>query len=485
MTLPRGDVFILGAGFSKAVHHGFPLLNELGEIAVSRLVSDGRLAAVPGDFDENFTFESWLASLAEPQPFLTESENADNFATFAALRDEIVEVLHSAEEEYQESDAPAWLNQLICAWECRVATVITFNYDRIIEIEALRRCLVERIGFEPRIIEVADLTNGIPPSPLGPGYLPPRRIKSMRLLKLHGSLDWLMAQNDALGTTLLRSDLQFQDFHMYDISESDLQRQFPGREPFIVPPTMSKTGYLGNLWLHQIWQDAHRSLRQAKRLVIAGYSLAAADVTAGALLYESIQRNNAEVIVVDLNPKKVIDKLRSFGIEVAKSFSGKNSLRNFVNWYLPTCASDLLAMLTPFPDHPTINPLFPPGLPLVLANYDGLDPAPFARVTDIEVDESSSTIALIADRVGNNIHNVASSDFVSDEERQITVDSLTRHIRPDFRLIARKAGDLAFPVGLDQFFGITGGLPEGAVIKVVPRRVEPLSRFVRRLRLGI
>lgn len=64
---PR-DVFVLGAGFSKAVSSEFPLTDELGNTAIKRLLKDTlerSSSTIPhGDFSEG-TFESWLGQLAE------------------------------------------------------------------------------------------------------------------------------------------------------------------------------------------------------------------------------------------------------------------------------------------------------------------------------------------------------------------------------------------------------------------------------------
>lgn len=73
------DAFILGAGFSKAIHNRMPMLNELGSEAASRLTH------LVADHPKNIAvddFENWLTYLAEDQPWMGEELRLRNRASF-------------------------------------------------------------------------------------------------------------------------------------------------------------------------------------------------------------------------------------------------------------------------------------------------------------------------------------------------------------------------------------------------------------------
>ena len=85
-----GDVIILGAGFSKAIFPEMPTLDELGTLSIKRAgLTDDPLIPILSS-PSGFTFETWLATLAEPQPYLSEADNATNHALFGTAEGSIV-----------------------------------------------------------------------------------------------------------------------------------------------------------------------------------------------------------------------------------------------------------------------------------------------------------------------------------------------------------------------------------------------------------
>jgi len=79
------DVFILGAGFSKAVHSSVPLLDELTNIVRERLGPS--LPEWLLKIGNNV--EDWLTYLSQPQPWLTENDSLVNRALFLRLTEAI------------------------------------------------------------------------------------------------------------------------------------------------------------------------------------------------------------------------------------------------------------------------------------------------------------------------------------------------------------------------------------------------------------
>ena len=71
------DVFILGAGFSKAIHSGMPTLADLTDEVTRRLRgSEGSLPQPLIGLENNIEF--WITYLSQRQPWLTEYENDSN-----------------------------------------------------------------------------------------------------------------------------------------------------------------------------------------------------------------------------------------------------------------------------------------------------------------------------------------------------------------------------------------------------------------------
>ena len=106
-------VFLLGAGFSRAVSGAMPLTDELGRRALDLMDAHGhapagnRLSVSP-----SLNFESWLSLLSEDQPQLSDAENRDNAAVLAHERDAIAAVLFEGERKALARPAPAWLYEL-------------------------------------------------------------------------------------------------------------------------------------------------------------------------------------------------------------------------------------------------------------------------------------------------------------------------------------------------------------------------------------
>src|ERR1700721_1082147 len=111
MQGPSRDVVVLGAGFSHAINREMPVIDQLGDRVVHQHPFLGfRVTKAP--FQDG-SFEKWLSTLAEDQPYLTAGENAGNRATFVQLSGAIRTVLGSAEHRALEQQAPDWFYSLL------------------------------------------------------------------------------------------------------------------------------------------------------------------------------------------------------------------------------------------------------------------------------------------------------------------------------------------------------------------------------------
>ena len=138
------DVFILGAGFSKAIHSGMPTLTELSSEVIARLRRSNFPIPDPlDDLDDNI--ELWITYLSQRQPWLTEFENDFNKSLTGRIREEIGKFIEERIAQATLSLAPEWLNALIKAWHREQATVITLNYDTLVERASRELRISEKI----------------------------------------------------------------------------------------------------------------------------------------------------------------------------------------------------------------------------------------------------------------------------------------------------------------------------------------------------
>jgi hypothetical protein len=360
---PDNDVFIIGAGFSRAVSRAFFLTNDLGKEAVEA----GRIPA-RDEPPEGTRFEAWLSRLAEERPYRSTEENVHARALFLRLGAAIAKVVAGWERDAFSSLPPAWLEDLLSVLHARRSTIISFNYDHILEAAVAGHCLEDRGSRRP--VRAADILGRLPPcaptladeertypvvqmkstwdprEELVPADWMP---STFRLLKLHGSLSWYWDPDDQIGLTLQRWRIPG-CFGSYDRpDEAARRRSLPGRVPFVVPPTTTKSAYLTNLVSRELWSTARESLRSASRLILLGYSLPAEDAVVSGLLAETLADRHIAVVVADLEPGPVSQRLRDLGLLIdsdeSREFRGEESIEHFVAWHRDDVAERALARL--------------------------------------------------------------------------------------------------------------------------------------------
>jgi hypothetical protein len=232
-----------------------PLMKELGPLVLGRLgLSADTLAPFGGDV------EAWLGHIGSDQPWLEDSENLRSRGLFVdgvrAIHDIIVEAQSRAEGE------PPWLNRLVAQWSHEQATILTFNYDTLLE-RALARVVGAR-GFGD-LYQIALEQRQPVDAALYPSTGPTVR-ECPALYKLHGSVNWLHGGERAPSTErfVLRED------HNPSYLYEDLA-------PFVVPPASSKSHYYDRAPLRVQWKRAAAALRQATALDVIGYSFPPSD----------------------------------------------------------------------------------------------------------------------------------------------------------------------------------------------------------------
>ncbi len=275
------DAYLLGAGFSKAVHASMPLMNQLGPVVLKRLrLREEELTPFRGDV------EMWLSYLSDRQPWDTEDVGLTNRGRFVrasgAVRDAVKEASPASWDELS-SEGRDVLFRLAHHWAEQKAAVLTFNYDLIVEM-ALQR---EVGNYRPRDVYALPILSRRDTA----GFMfaeSPSDEQRPTLYKLHGSTNWLYSgTSDPHAPIVLEEPSN--DRHLYD----DLQ-------PVIVPPTSSKSPFYGNTALRAQWRNAFQHLQDADRLVIMGYSMPTTDLQIRSLLGLAL-KDSARIVVVDHN----------------------------------------------------------------------------------------------------------------------------------------------------------------------------------------
>jgi len=298
----------LGAGFSKAVDSSFPLVDELGELVRDK-VPDALVSAPPRFLGGSF--ERWLSRIAEPQPDLIDAANLGNARDFEVVAAAIHEIMVGIEAEVFRTEIPWWLLRLAGLLHAERATVVTFNYDTVIEAVAAR---APRYGDSANL-NTYSLTDGIPPTPPTTGMYGPSFTETLRLLKLHGSLDTYWVRGDSAGTSITRvtDSIWAPDLGMSS-PNLNIARYAPGRVPFIVPPASAKSAFFANPITRQLWQTASQRLAACDQIAIIGYSIPMTDIVASAMLVTAQRASGARIDIVNPRPDPVRDLLVDGGV---------------------------------------------------------------------------------------------------------------------------------------------------------------------------
>lgn len=343
------DVLILGAGFSRAVSQDMPLTDELGKLAIDVAGLEHDPRAPRRKFTPSFSFENWMSLLAEDQPHLSEAENLANAALFAQLRDAINTVLASVEAAVFHDPAPAWLNDLLTVLHYRQATVVTLNYDTVVEVGVASLGLPGPNGV---LISPRDILRGMLTLPnVGMQFQSPVA-PTFELLKLHGSLDWWSAPRDLSGASLVWSGTLNQFGAPRPLTEEERHQQLPGRTPFIIPPSAIKSAYYQYPYTRELWRTAFNALMDAERVSLVGYSLPPADLVMSGMLDQALSGKGVAVDIVNPDPKDLEARIRSLGVPVPTMF---NSIVEFTHAYRDRAAADLAESIaamnaTEYPD---------------------------------------------------------------------------------------------------------------------------------------
>jgi hypothetical protein len=313
-------VYVLGAGASK--HAGYPLASSMGKDLIawmkSRAASILEYSTVAAQIEETFPPFEDLDDLFEQmsevvQKFVSGTVEQrmtralvarQRYVATEAIRECFLDIRRAEQQRAYE----AFAQYIFQSGDC----VLTFNYDVSLDRElkkASRWDVGDGYGF---------IVDSFPTTPT-------------RLLKLHGSTNWLALMDGLPRRGFAQVSSAFASPRPA-IAAADLEfLGYPGRRDAIFPsecpalPAMiagrNKRFFFetsfgpewGKFW-RGLWEQAATAMACAERIVICGYSLPAADVAARDLLL-SAPRKDAEIEVVcgDRRSDEIVNEYKRKG----------------------------------------------------------------------------------------------------------------------------------------------------------------------------
>jgi hypothetical protein len=328
-SAPDGPpVYVLGAGFSRAISAAMPLTDELGDAVTKRL----RFSWPEGT--ENVSFEERLTLLSTALPFLPSHRNTARRAQAEELTAALGQVLNERNSEVAHGAAPLWLLQLVSLWHAQHAKVITFNYDTLVEraVTARRPPLLLQRDYIPHGVHGWQVAypSPAPVNIYSSGDAEGPTLGAFQLLKLHGSLNWYWAAGDP--STLVR-DASMQGF-WDDLAEGKDTAGVRLLDRFLVPPVTSKDSYYGINLVHLLWRAAYEAIASAPSLSILGYSMPPADRIAAELLRAVRRGSPVDLVNRDLGSEtdaaSPLRRARGLGFGTGGRWDGDQAVERFV-----------------------------------------------------------------------------------------------------------------------------------------------------------
>lgn len=325
MTAEGGSmktIYLLGAGFSKAISSQMPTLSELG-----KSLDMDKYPMIPGVAVGEI--ETVLTYLGVPQPWLPESDILRNRARYQDLVREIAGLLQDCVDKALLEKLPRnWLHSLVRRWHQDQASIVTLNYDTLLERAA---CSYNDLVLGGENLRLANLY----PIPLTPAamrrvpVLGPTEKPSFKLIKLHGSINWFYSPRATPGEPIyLGEGNEWPD----NVRRPNWKNDVRDKVPAIIPPTLDKGSYLQHDTLRSLWAQAAEALGSADTLVAIGYSLPVTDLTMRFLL-EGAGGDGKKLVVVNKDPAAADHFRRLLGhrFDVQSDPQGEDAVPKFVS----------------------------------------------------------------------------------------------------------------------------------------------------------
>ena len=329
------DVFLLGAGFSKAIAKTMPTMAELFALLEPLIGKADGFTREAYDYADG-NVETLLSYYAIPSPHDDMIEVLRKRRVAALLETGIGGLLQSREEQGEAEALSGWGKELVSRWHEQRSHVITLNYDTLVErlFEGWRETL-PREGERPGLGDIEPIPISSALARDGTGLFGSSHPDTMTLYKLHGSINWFKSESEVNADTIY-------GLRPKQLTDEKYQKYVRDKRRFIIPPVYDKSSLLNHDSIRSMWRHAMRSaLIPAERLVVIGYSLPETDTAMRTLLWEARRlderRKTVPLYVVDIDGTVVERYANTLGryYDVRDDFAGRqDALDRFVESYV-------------------------------------------------------------------------------------------------------------------------------------------------------
>jgi len=332
-TTPH-TVYILGAGFSREAN--IPLQREILRSIRNLSLSDAPADLVTRYLDAwskaSFFLRDVFGSKDEPslEDVFTLLDETINYKLYCrgyswqdlnniskSLNEAILYLFHLKQHALDEmaldfySNVAAYFLEQAANSELNGApfSIISLNWDCVLE-NAFSWCFVQHPNINA-FFDYCCVCTPIPETVEHPVIREKDNANTVRMMKLHGSTNWLLCPNcNRMYNGLGASDTVWTKYILSSpcpicqdiLSErEDNITQPPLLEPFLITPTFIKR--FENPHIKMTWHNAYIDLCKARKLVFIGYSLPEADYRIRTLLKRAVRQDIEVDIVLAPNDK--------------------------------------------------------------------------------------------------------------------------------------------------------------------------------------
>jgi len=328
------DAFLLGAGFSQAIHKKMPTMNELFEQLEPLVGVENGVSAEAYEYARRFAkVETLLSYYAVPNPADDHVEVLRKRIVTRRLEERIGSVLQCRERRLDRlalTSSMALGQRLVDKWMEQNSHVLTANYDTVVEQLAHALDDTQASVLYPIPVIPAQAIMGHNPAGTISG-------EDLTLYKLHGSISWYTSQDEP------NSDPIYGCVEFGVGTITPREKLLGDKRRLIAPPVHDKSTLLGHEHMRNLWRQAkNNALAPADRLYVIGYSLPETDMAMRTLLWESRQPieqgeqlRKIPLYVVDKN-RRLFDhyqEMLGHWYDVKDTYLGDDAFERFVKDY--------------------------------------------------------------------------------------------------------------------------------------------------------
>ncbi|MBU1119452.1 hypothetical protein KKH43_06235 [Patescibacteria group bacterium] len=162
-------------------------------------------------------------------------------------------------------------------------------------------------------------------------WLNSSRNNSLKLLKLHGSTNWLYSGDE---------NLTGEDIRHIPLDRKSSKISLSGLVRYIIPPVLDKSPFYKNNSLKTQWTKAREALETANDIIIIGYSFPETDLSTRFMIQQALKENKKATIHLVSRPQKVVEggkekkqteeEIREESAENLKEFLKHNLIKVYV-----------------------------------------------------------------------------------------------------------------------------------------------------------